>query len=217
MVPDELCERVHAALLNRPLHSAPNATLPKNGLYFFYELGETSVHGVAGRIVRVGNHPRSQDALVRRLRDHYSGNKNGSVFRRLLGGALLRRANLSNPCLAPAPGQGHWETHGLKSCEDCRPIEMIVSQLLRDAFAFRCVRVEDRAERNRLEASIIAALAGCSACRASAGWLGHFAYSQVVRSSGLWNSDYVSGSAPPSNEELLRFERLAAASEPGQG
>ena len=51
-----------------------------DGLYFFYEDGELRGHGSEGRIVRVGNHPRSDGTLVRRLWQHYRGGKNGSVF-----------------------------------------------------------------------------------------------------------------------------------------
>ena len=64
------------------------------GLYFFYERGEKSDHGTAGRVVRIGNHPHSRNRLIGRLSDHYrtaSNAKNGSVFRRYLGGALIRR------------------------------------------------------------------------------------------------------------------------------
>src|SRR5659263_695293 len=75
------------------VHSDPDEVPFNNGLYFFYEEAEKSSHDNLARIVRVGNHPRSQDRLCGRLWDHYSPNKNFSVFRRLLGGALLRREN----------------------------------------------------------------------------------------------------------------------------
>ena len=55
--------------------------------------------------MRVGNHPRSDGTLVRRLRQHYKGHKNGSVFRKFLGGALMRSEDPSHPCLAVATGQ----------------------------------------------------------------------------------------------------------------
>jgi len=79
-----------ASLRSFPEHSSPKSTLPRNGLYFFYEDGEISAHTGKPRIVRVGNHPRSQDRLITRLREHYGEidypeKKNGSVFRTLLG------------------------------------------------------------------------------------------------------------------------------------
>jgi hypothetical protein len=51
------------------------------------------------RIVRVGTH-REQDNLQRRLRYHYSGNKNGSVFRKHIGGAILAQADPNDPRLS---------------------------------------------------------------------------------------------------------------------
>ena len=62
------------------------------------------------------------------------GGKNGSVFRKLLGGALMRTETPSHPCLAPGPGRGHWERQDEKPCDRCRPIERRVSRLLRDEF-----------------------------------------------------------------------------------
>ncbi len=103
--PERACEAVHRALEQLPQLSAPSQTTVADGLYFFYERGETSTHaphgGGAGR-----NHPGSDGTLVRRLSQHFSGGKNGSVFRKALGGALLRQSDASHPCLAPAPGRG---------------------------------------------------------------------------------------------------------------
>jgi hypothetical protein len=105
------------------VHSDPDEVPFNNGLYFFYEEAEKSSHDNLARIVRVGNHPRSQDRLCGRLWDHYSPNKNFSVFRRLLGGALLRRENADHPCLKPASGKGHWEKQGDHVCPKCRQLE----------------------------------------------------------------------------------------------
>ena len=190
-----------------------------NGLYFFYEAGETSDHARAGRIVRVGNHPHTQDRLPARLREHYrsgTGAKNGSVLRRYLGGALVRRDDGSSPCLLPGPGVGHWERHGLRECARCEGYEARVTDCLRSSFRFRCVRIDDREERNRLEALLVATLAACPTCRSSPAWLGQHAYSEIVRSSGLWNSDFVGG--PYLGEtDLQRLEALAAASRARDG
>lgn len=211
ITPEEACKAIHEALLAKPLLTSPGQVSFADGLYFFYEDGETSEHGPDGRIVRVGNHPRSQGGLVNRLRMHYSGNKNSSVFRKFLGGALLRRANPSDPCLAPAPGKGHWEKQDEKTCPRCRPTEERISDLLRQRFAFRCVRVMDMDERNELEALLVTTLAACQVCRPSASWLGLYAYSDKVRSSGLWNSDYVGG-ATIDRATLSRFLALVQAS-----
>ncbi|MGH2720597.1 MAG: hypothetical protein ACRDJO_03195, partial [Actinomycetota bacterium] len=187
-----------------------------NGLYFFYEDGEVSEHGPAGRIVRIGNHPRAAEGLVRRLRGHYrsgTGAKNGSVFRRYLGGAILRSRDPISPCLSPGPGAGHWERQDADACHDCRSLEEAVSQLLRSRFRFRCVRIDDPDERNRLESRLIASVAACPVCQPSAQWLGRHAYPDVVQRSGLWNSQGVGG-ATPDADDFASFRRLVAASVP---
>jgi hypothetical protein len=111
----QACRLIHALLDRLPIYTRPDEVPFRDGLYFFYEQGEFSAHATAGRLVRVGNHPRNAGRLVARLREHYSGEKNSSVFRLLLGGALIRRDDPSSPCLAPGPGQGHWERHMAKN------------------------------------------------------------------------------------------------------
>ena len=188
--PETLCEQINKMLDALPTLNKPSEIPFNNGLYFFYERGEVSRHAPNGRIVRVGNHPRSQGSLKRRLRMHYSGSKNGSVFRKFLGGAILRRIDPNHPCLQPGPGQGHWEKQNLQACEVCKPIERQVSQLLESSFWFRCIEIDEKGLRNTLERKLIATISLCPVCRPSDSWLGRFAYSDNVRNSGLWNSDY---------------------------
>lgn len=205
------CSRVHAALTALPLWSHPTQVPFANGLYFFYERREQSTHASQGRVVRIGNHPRVKDRLSARLDEHYGAvGKNGSVFRRYLGGALLRRQDPDHPCLRPAPGRGHWEQHDARPCPSCAPVELQVSELLRDAFTFRCVRIDDMDERNEFERWLIATLAACPDCGPSPSWLGHYAYPQPVRSSGLWNVQHV-GERTGTDGQLGRFEHLASA------
>lgn len=181
------------------------------GLYFFYEDGETSPHGPAGRVVRVGNHPRSNGGLRRRLQQHYSGGKNGSVFRKFLGGAILRSSNPNHPCLQPGPGQGHWERQDAPKCELCKPVEKKVSNYISTHMRFRCVSIPNRAERNQLEQALVATLALCTVCHPSPEWLGLCAYSKSVQVSGLWNSQFTDGKPMPV-EEIERFKQLAKLS-----
>ncbi|MFQ5911336.1 MAG: hypothetical protein ACE5IJ_11555 [Thermoplasmata archaeon] len=200
------CADLHRVLSELPLLNSPSEVLPKSGLYFFYEKGEFNAHDGEPRIVRVGNHPHSQGRLVARLRQHYGGNKNSSVFRKFIGGAILRQRDPNHPCLRPAPGQGHWEMQDAKACERCRPIEARVSDLLRSKFAFRVVSIEDMAFRNLMERKLIALLSACPDCRASREWLGKFAYDEKVRSSGLWNSRHVGEAVSLTRDERGRFK-----------
>jgi hypothetical protein len=95
--PERLCEQLNKWLNLLPSFKEPSRVPFNNGLYFFYEEGETSKHAPEGRIVRIGNHSLSQDSLKRRLRLHYSGGKNASVFRRLLGGANHEESRSKQP------------------------------------------------------------------------------------------------------------------------
>ena len=174
MKAEEACREIHQILLAAPTFSSPKDIPFENGLYFFYETGETSIHGPMGRIVRIGNHPRSDDRLGPRLTAHYSGQKNSSVFRKHLGGALLRQRDPMHPCLQPLPGKGHWEKQNAPHCEMCRPIEKAVSERLRTEFRFKLIEIRDRVERNRFETLLIASVSQCKHCVPSENWLGQF-------------------------------------------
>ena len=80
--------------------------LPMRGVYFFFEVGERrSGTGEGSRVVRVGTQAISQGAkstLGQRLKQHRgaissgSGNHRGSVFRFMVGDALIRREGISS-------------------------------------------------------------------------------------------------------------------------
>jgi hypothetical protein len=77
---------------------------PDRGVYFFFEPGELRRDGTP-RVVRVGTHAVSAGSRTRlwqRLRAHRGnrdgrGNHRGSVFRRHVGEALLRRDQATHP------------------------------------------------------------------------------------------------------------------------
>lgn len=208
------CQQIHSLLSSLPAFRSPSEVPFTDGLYFFYEQGEESSHpGGGDRVVRVGNHPRSQARLKKRLRDHYRagvGAKNGSVFRRYLGGALLRRDNPTSACLAPAPGQGHWERQDEPACPRCSSYEMKITDELERNFEFRCVKIDDREERNAFEARLVATLGACLECQPSNGWLGSNCYSATVRAAGMWNSEFVGGPGI-TRSHLTRFGDLVRA------
>ena len=214
MSPEEACSAVHELLEPLPVVGQPGGVSITDGLYFFYEDGESSGHASEGRIVRVGNHPRSDGTLVRRLRQHYRVGKNSSVFRKFLGGALMRAESLSHPCLAPGSGLGHWERQDEKPCDRCRPVEQRVSRLLSTSFRVRCVSIPSLRERNRFEALLIASLSSCSVCGPSCRWLGQYAYSEVARSAGMWNSQFVGGE-PLTSDDPHRFAGHVASTPTG--
>lgn len=96
-------------ILNQlPRHDWRTASneLPESGIYAFFERGETINMGgrTRDRVVYVGTHTRDGN-FRQRIWQHFgpmtklSGNRGASVFRRYLGGALLRRANPRDPRL----------------------------------------------------------------------------------------------------------------------
>ena len=150
------------------------------------------------RIVRVGTHIK-QDNFQKRIRCHYNGNKNGSVFRKHLGGAIIARDNQNDPRLSSwlAKGTNFPETEGR------------VNELLRKDFGFRRVRVDDPNERLRFEKCLIATLSGCEYCRHSANWLGIHAKDPRIEQSGLWNIRHTRSVSPLLDGDWFsRFEQL---------
>lgn len=131
--------------------------LPENGIYLFFERGElTGLADVAtDRIVRVGTHDRP-GRFRGHIRQHFGntndlgGDKNSSVFRKHVGGALLRKENPSDPRLAS------WLKQGGTSYPE---VEEMVSHALRLTFSFACFSVESAVERRELEKALIGLLA----------------------------------------------------------
>lgn len=186
-----------------PKYYEPSTNLPQNGIYFFYEGDELCSHTGKPRIVRVGIHGE-RATLRKRLRQHYGLNREGSVFRKHIGSALLKKKGFPDDRIAEwnrgrkSPFWGYF-----KDTED------EISELLRAKFFFRIVAVDDTDERKALEEKLIASLAACPQCRPTEGWLGHLAWSEKVRGSGLWNSNYVDSENRMDAKDLKRLVQLA--------
>ena len=208
MEKDELCWEVHKLVNGLKSFQGSSEELPLNGIYFFFEDGESyEKDGVKlERIVRVGTH-REQGNFRRRIWYHYNGNKNGSVFRKHLGGALIARDDPSDKRLS------QWLAQDTPTYPE---IEELVSRILRNRFHFRYVMVDDPDERLRLEECLIATLAGCQSCKPSSNWLGRYAKDEKIRLSGLWNSQHVDSMLPSRDSDWFsRFCQLLDASRSG--
>ena len=73
-----------------PLEKEEKNAIPKNGIYIFFEKGETITTPdgrILDRIVRVGTH-KKDDNLYKRLNQHFTGNITSSIFRKDIGKAL---------------------------------------------------------------------------------------------------------------------------------
>ncbi len=118
MTTANLTERTEAlytliADLPRGTFRTRGRAVPPNGISLFFERGESGSIGGAtrDRIVRVGTH-RVNGRYPGRLQTHFgsvktlNGNKNASVFRRHVGGALMQRDNPDDPRLPEWSRQG---------------------------------------------------------------------------------------------------------------
>ena len=207
----QLCNRVHEILEVLPSWKFPSNHLPKQGLYFFYEDGEITSHTGKPRIVRVGTHGPNR-TLKRRLRDHYNGNREGSIFRKELGSALLKRSGASEDQIR------EWRKKRKlsRSWHTFEKIERQVSEILRLKFTFKALSVDTEEERSHLEETIIPTLAACSKCQPSNDWLGKFAWKETIISSGLWNDRFAHSPARLTRQQLIRLEELVQKTKAGK-
>ena len=174
------------------------------------------------RVVRVGTHglkTPSHSTLWGRLSQHRgtsrgSGNHRGSIFRLLLGIALVRREDIGLPpswgvggdpgVAARRLGLGRAD---VKSAE--ADLEARVSRYLGD-MPFLWLGVGDEpgpaSQRGLIERNAIALLSSYrepSPDPPSVDWLGRFSDRERVRRSGLWNNNHVDEDYDPSFLDIL--------------
>ena len=191
---------------------------PNAGLYLFFEPSEKrSDSGDGFRIVRVGTHALregSRSTLRQRLGQHrgrasgVGGNHRGSIFRLLIGQALLARGDLSH-CgswgvkgeAAKAAAKLSISREALASSE--APVEQAVTQYIAN-MQFLWLKIDDKPGPNSLrgviERNAIALLSNHERTTLdlpSHRWLGHASDRPLVRSSGLWNQRHVSEAYDP--------------------
>ncbi|MBC6445166.1 MAG: hypothetical protein GDA50_07045 [Alphaproteobacteria bacterium GM202ARS2] len=196
---------------------------PQRGVYFFYEADEERQQSGSGlRLVRVGTHALtsgSKTSLWNRLSQHRGqarsggGNHRGSIFRLLVGTALIKRYDLSGHHGASTWGRGSSAPRDIR--QDEQEIEQRVSAVI-GAMPFLWLAVEDDAnpesQRGTIERNAIALLSNHSKQAIdppSADWLGLDCNRPLVRQSGLWNQNHVDESYDPSF--LDTFARLIDA------
>jgi hypothetical protein len=184
---------------------------PNRGVYFFFEpLEVRKESGDGPRVVRVGTHALtsgSKSTLRQRLIQHRGqssglGNHRGSIFRLLVGQALLARGGLG-PC-------GSWGAKGditkasialnvsreSLAAEEA-PVERDVSKYIGN-MPFLWLDVGDEpgpsSLRGIIERNAIALLSNYQRLvidTPSPGWLGNASNRPLVRGSGLWNQRHV--------------------------
>lgn len=174
---------------------------PDRGVYFFQESGETRTDTGSGpRIVRVGAHALkigSQATLWNRLSQHKGttntggGNHRGSIFRLIVGTALLRTSEES----VPTWGQGSTASRDIRDKE--QELERRVSQTIGN-MPFLWLAIGDNpgpgSLRGYIERNAIALLSNYNKPLIDAPsslWLGYRCNREKVRRSGLWNQNHV--------------------------
>lgn len=174
---------------------------PPRGVYFFREIGEYRTEtGKGPRIVRVGTHALITGAtttLWGRLSQHKGhtksggGNHRGSIFRLLVGTALIRK----NGYTYPTWGKGSSASSAIRAAE--APLEREVSQVIGN-MPFVWLAVDDApgpgSLRGYIERNAIALLSnhGKKAIDpASPHWLGRHCSRGLVASAGIWNTRHV--------------------------
>ena len=203
---DRLKQRLGGArLLSR---STGRMDWPARGIYFFFESGEDrSDSGAGPRVVRVGTHAltsASSATLWNRLSNHRGvasgggGNHRGSIFRLLVGTALMRRD--------PRRAVHSWG-RGSSADHDTRRVEGTLERLVSDyigAMPLLWLRVDDApgpsSRRAYIEDNCIGLLSNFDrgTCdRPSCQWLGLDCDRPKVRRSGLWNQQHVDHSYDP--------------------
>lgn len=196
---DVLQERVGGA--RRLSECNGKLSWPRRGVYFFMEEGEDRIDSGAGRrIVRVGTHAISQGSRTKlwsRLSQHRGqissggGNHRGSIFRLIVGTALMARDDHE----LPTWGKGSTASAAIRTSETS--LEREVSKVI-GAMPFVWLAVDDDPGKDSLrgyvERNSIALLSNYrkpGLDSASHTWLGHRCDRERVRDSGLWNSNHV--------------------------
>lgn len=175
---------------------------PKRGVYFFMEPEEFRTESGSGlRVVRVGTHALKQGSgttLWKRLSQHKGqlrsggGNHRASVFRQLVGTALIESSSLDCPTWDNRSATASREVRNIE-----RPLEMAVSRTI-GKMPFLWLAVEDEpgpsSLRGYIERNAIALLSNYARPvidPPSTSWLGNHCNRKKIRGSGMWNSNHV--------------------------
>lgn len=210
-----LLDELAAASGGLRILASSSATLPwpQRGVYFFFEPGELRSHSGTGlRVVRVGTHALKAGAkstLWSRLAQHKGstksggGNHRGSIFRLIVGDALLARqgeplATWGVGSNAPAAVKAH-------ECVLEREVSSVIGEM-----PFVCLPVLDapgpQSLRGVIERNVIALLNNADhepVDPPSPTWLGLSCRRGLSRRAGMWNSEHVGAAFEPSSLDIM--------------
>ena len=194
-----------------------NMDWPRHGVFFFFERDESrSRSGDGPRVVFVGTQGVTRDSrssLWNRLSTHRGsartggGNHRGSIFRLLVGEALMERypecaVDTWNDLKARISQMGEAELE----------LERMVSRAI-GQMPFLWLEVDDpsgpESDRKHLKRNAVALLScysGVPVDPPSDNWLGNYSPREKIRRSGLWNQEHVEDDYDP--DFLSELENL---------
>ena len=192
------CQQLHQIFNNAERQNKIDPSkIPTNGIYIFFQVGEESHQG--DRIVRIGTHTKDGN-LRARLENHLRGkNKDGSIFMKHLGRALLNKRKDYDLLEHWSNDQSKKDKKDVFKARDDyqflkNEIDSIteeVSEILKSRFSFLAFSVSTKEERLKLESKIISTVSLCKECGSSQEWLGNYIptkrYQETIVKSGLWN------------------------------
>lgn len=220
-LPDELERRTGGVRHLAQCHGRLN--WPMRGVYFFFEPSELrSGSGNGPRVVRIGTHAlsaTSRTTLWARLANHRGqssggGNHRGSIFRLLVGNALIAQDDASEPAswgIGSDPGAAaiRFGVDRQAIIAGEAELESAVSRYI-GAMPFLWLAIDDppgpESLRGYVERNSIALLSnagGAAADPPSSGWLGAHCDRERVRRSGLWNQNHVDEAYEPAFLDVL--------------
>lgn len=183
------CDLIHkfANSLPRFYYPFDGTNLPVNGVYFFFEKGET--YKGMDRIVRVGTHTGDGN-LPSRLDQHLNKeNKDRSIFRKNIGRAILNKSNdsfLKDWNLDLTTKAAKEKYSALIDSEKLASTEKIVSEYMRNNLSFSVFEVATKENRLAMEKLIIKTISDDDDFTPSDNWLGKSSPVEKIRESGLW-------------------------------
>jgi hypothetical protein len=190
----DFVEDVHILTVEKgaPPFRGPNKDLPLNGLYVFFETGQkmTIKSKEYDRIVRIGINEKPNN-FRSRIRGHYGGNIEGSVFRANVGWALLEFRG-------ERPRETYRTKKNYKKHNSGGALESEISDYFCKAFTYKAFSI-DYDKLGICEELMIAAFSIFYQWKIfrneldTSNWLGKYSYSggDKIRRSGLWNSEGV--------------------------
>ncbi len=187
------CQWLHEHLEGLPIFKyheglLSDGHLPDNGIYFFYQKGETWGHGGSlPRIVRVGTH-RGDGNFPHRIGEHFLTNGR-SIFRKNIGRALLHRDkdDYLKIWTLDFIDKIRRLRHGTPAelASEAR-IQQSVTGVLRGNFWFRFILVDEPNKRKELESRFIGTVASCPSCCSSSSWLGRHSPVKRICTGKMW-------------------------------